>query len=208
MPLATDQRSAQSTIVSAACPRRPRRPGMWTATWRAGGRDLAVRKVEAIAAQRFEESIRVVDARFVVADKTGSMRVVRQIPPAASVDRLGPCFFVCCSEASAAGLCPLSVFATPSGDGEGVHLVTKNVLVTDAPTAFAPDLYGAAELIRAGGFELRLHKRVLGTISLSPVPPATLTSEGGYKPPPNFTWTVTAEEELLDRLGRLGHPNG
>jgi hypothetical protein len=115
---------------------------------------------------------------------------------------------VCCGEAGAAGPCPLSVFATPSGDGEGVHLVTQNVLVTDAATAFAPGLYATADLARSGGFELRLHKRVLGTISLSPVPPATLTSEGGYKPPPNFTWTVTAEEELLDRLGRLGNPNG
>jgi hypothetical protein len=82
------------------------------------------------------------------------------------------------------------------------------VLITDAPTAFAPALYSTADLSRAGGFELRLYKRVLGTISLSPVPPATITSEGGFKPPPNFTWTVTAEEELLDRLGRLGHPNG
>ena len=61
--------------------------------------------------------------------------------------------------------------------------------------------YAIGDLARVGGFELRLNKRVLGTISLSPVPPATLTSEGGFKPPPNFTWTVTAEEELLDTTG-------
>ena len=208
VPLPTAQRCDNTAIVAAACPRRARRPGTWTATWRAGGRDLAVRQVEAIAARRYEDSIRVVDARFIVSEKGGCLRVVRQIPASASVDRLGPCFFVCCGEAGAAGPCPLSVFATPSGDGEGVHLVTQNVLVTDAPTAFAPGLYATADLARSGGFEIRLHKRVLGTISLSPVPPATLTSEGGYKPPPNFTWTVTAEEELLDRLGRLGNPNG
>jgi len=57
-----------------------------------------------------------------------------------------------------------------------------------------------------GGFELRLNDRVLGTASLSPVPPATLTAEGGFKPPPGFTWTAAAEEELMNRLGRLGKP--
>ena len=132
------------------------------------------------------------------------MRVVRQIPAAVNLERLGPCFFVMCGEQGTGGHCLLSVFATPSGDGNGVHLVTQSVLVTDAPTAFAPGLHAIGDLAKAGGFELRLNKRVLGTISLSPVPPATLTSEGGFKPPPNFTWTVTAEEELLDRLGRLG----
>jgi hypothetical protein len=208
VPLTSEQRTATSAIVAAACPRRPRRPGHWTATWRAGGRDLCARSAEAMAVRRFEDSIRVVDARFIVAEKTGSLRIVRQIPAAASLDRLGPCFFISSGEAGSVGYCPLSVFATPSGEGEGLHLVTQDVLVTDAPTAFAPALYSNAELARTGGFELRLHKRVLGTISLSPVPPATITSEGGFKPPPNFTWTVTAEEELLDRLGQLGHPGG
>jgi hypothetical protein len=208
VPLTAEQRAGTSTVVSAACPRRPRRPGTWTVTWRAGGRELAITSAEAIAARRFEDSIRVIDSRFVVAEKAGTMRVVRQIPAAANVDRLGPCFFVSSAESGAAGHCPLSVFATPSGDGDGVHLVTENVLITDAPTAFAPGLYAVADLARTGGFELRLQHRVLGTVSLSPVPPASLTAEGGFKPPPNFTWTVTAEEELLDRLGRLNNPNG
>jgi hypothetical protein len=206
--LTAEQRTATSTVVAAACPRRPRRPDLWTATWKVGGRELCVRSAEAIAARRFEDSIRVVDARFVVAEKAGSVRIVRQIPVAASLDRLGPCFFLSSGDAGAAGYRPLSVFATPTGEGDSVLLVTQDVLITDAPTAFAPALYSNADLSRAGGFELRLYKRVLGTISLSPVPPATITSEGGFKPPPSFTWTVTAEEELLDRLGRLGHPNG
>jgi len=208
IPLTADQRTGTSAIVLAACPRRPRRPGAWTVAWRAGGREIAVRRAEAIAGRRFEDSVRMIDARFVVAEKGGLMRVLRQIPAAANLDRIGPCFFVSSSDAGTAGRCPLSVFATPSGEGEGIHLVTETVLVTDAPTAFAPGLHAIADLARTGGFELRLQKRILGTISLSPVPPATLTAEGGFKPPPNFSWTVTAEEELLDRLGRLGNPNG
>ncbi len=84
----------------------------------------------------------------------------------------------------------------------------QDVLITDAPTVFAPGLLESAELVRVGGFELRLNGRILGTASLSPVPPATLTSEGGFKPPPDFTWTAAAEDELLDRLGRLGNQNG
>ena len=53
VPLTADQRSGTSAIVSAACPRGPRRPGLWTATWRAGGRELAASSAEAIACPAF-----------------------------------------------------------------------------------------------------------------------------------------------------------
>jgi hypothetical protein len=44
---------------------------------------------------------------------------------------------------------------------------------------------------------------VLGVLPLSPVPTATFTAEGGYKPPPEFTWSASAEDELSERLARL-----
>ena len=148
--------------------------------------------------------MRVVAARFVVAEKSGAVSVLRQIPGTTTVDRLGPSFLVASSERGAAGLCRLEVFAISPGEGNPVQLVSRDVMVTDAPTTFAPGVFASADLVRVGGFELRLNGRLLGTASLSPVPPAALTSEGGFKPPPNFTWTTAAEEELLDRLGRLG----
>ena len=45
--------------------------------------------------------------------------------------------------------------------------------------------------------------RSLGVLSLRPGPEATFTNEGGFKPPPDYTWSAAAEEEMNDRLGRL-----
>jgi hypothetical protein len=208
VPLTAEQRGATSALVTAACPRRSRRPGAWSVSWRVGGRELAARRVEAIAARRFEDSVRVADARFAVADKTGAVRVVRQPPAAGTVERVGPCFLIASGESGAVGLCRLTVYAVALGEPNPAQLMNQEVVVTDAPSIFAPGLLAAADLARVGGFELRLNGRVLGTASLSPVPPATLTAEGGFKPPPDFTWTAAAEEELQERLGRLGNQNG
>jgi hypothetical protein len=205
VPLTAEQRGATEAVVTAACPKLSRRPGAWSAVWRVGGRELAARRVEAIPARRFEDSVRVADARFAVADKAGAVRVVRQPPAPGAADRLGPCFLVASAEPGAVGLCRLGVFAVGPGDPRPALLVDQEVLVTDAPTVFAPGLLGTADLARVGGFELRLNGRVLGSASLSPVPPATLTAEGGFKPPPDFTWTAAAEDELQERLGRLGN---
>jgi hypothetical protein len=90
------------------------------------------------------------------------------------------------------------------GSTSATQLLEQEMLVTDAPTPFAPGLLGVDELAPVGGFELRLNGRILGTASLSPVPPAILTAEGGFKPPPDFPWTSAAEEELSERLRRLG----
>ena len=78
--------------------------------------------------------------------------------------------------------------------------------VTDGPTPVAPGLLPMSELKHASAFELRVKGRVLGVLPLSPVPTATFTAEGGYKPPPEFTWTAAAEDELSERLARLMGP--
>ena len=141
-------------------------------------------------------------------DKANVITLRRQLPPLSEVGRVGPCFLVSSREAGMAGLCRLRIHAQVPGGVQSPLLLEHDVLVTDAPVVFAPGLLGAAELGRVGGFELRLNGRVLGTASLSPVPPAALTAEGGFKPPPDFTWTAAAEEELQERLGRLGGQNG
>jgi hypothetical protein len=122
-----------------------------------------------------------------------------------TVERIGPCFLVASGESGTAGLCRLTVFAVSPGSSSPTRLLDQEVLITDAPTPFTPGLLEVEDLARVGSFELRLNGRVLGTASLSPVPPATLTAEGGFKPPPDFPWTAAAEDELQERLGRLGN---
>lgn len=202
--LTAAQRSATEAILTVVCPRVPRRPGGWSVVWRAGERILAADRVEAIGAQRFEDSVQLLDTRFAVADRCGPPHMVRVPPAVGTFSRVGPCFLVSNSIPGLAGLCRLGVFAILPGFPEAVQLLEDEVLVTDAPTVFAPGLVEAFDLVRISAFELRLNGRVLGTAALSPVPSASITSEGGFKQPREFTWSAAAEEELLDRLSRLG----
>ncbi|MFO0797500.1 MAG: hypothetical protein U0804_08475 [Gemmataceae bacterium] len=201
--LSGSQLAAREAVLTAACPKVPRRVGRWAVSWVVGGREMCVQRVEGIPARRFEASLRVADTRFVVADKGGAVRVVRQPPAAGEVVRVGPCFLVASSEPGMAGVCRLQVHAATPGESRPPLLMEQDVLVTDGPTAFAPGLLDAAETPRVGGFELRHKGRVLGSASLRPVPAAALTAEGGFKPPPDFAWTPTADDELAERLSRL-----
>ena len=57
-----------------------------------GGVELYAHRLTAVSGRRFVQSLRLMDARFVVADKGGTVRVVRQAPAAGEADRIGPCF--------------------------------------------------------------------------------------------------------------------
>jgi hypothetical protein len=204
VPLSAHQRSSTEAVIAAGCPKVPRRVGSWSVIWRIGTEEFARRRVEVIPERRFEETVRILDTRFAVADKAGVVRIVRQPPPPGTFESLGPCFLIASSETGAVGICRFSLFAVSMGEQIPMPLMSQEMLVTDAPSSFAPGLVGVNDLSRIGGFELRLEGRTVGTASLSPVPPAMLTGEGGFKPPPEFTWTAAAEDELLDRLRRLG----
>lgn len=201
--LSSSQRAAREAIVTAVPPKHPRRVGTWTVTWRIGTLTLAAQQISGIPAKRFEQSLRVSDTRFVVAGKGSAVKVTRQPPPLAELTRVGPCFLVASSEPGMAGLCRLQIHAIVSGDAKSALLMEQDVLVTDGPTVFAPGMIEVADLGRVSGFELRHKSRLLGTASLSPVPTAVLNSEGGFKPPPEFSWTNTADDELSERLARL-----
>jgi hypothetical protein len=201
--LSSSQLAAREAVVTAVPPKHPRRVGAWSVTWRIGTQDLAVQQVHGIAAKRFEQSLRVSDTRFVVAGKGGTVKVTKQPPPTAELSHVGPCFLVVSSEPGMAGLCRLQIHAVLSGDARSSLLMEQDVLVTDGPTVFAPGTVEIAELGRVSGFELRHKLRLLGTASLSPVPTAVLNSEGGFKPPPEFSWTNAADDELGERLSRL-----
>jgi hypothetical protein len=201
--LSSSQLAAKEAVVVVAPPKVPRRVGAWSVAWVVGGREVSRQVVQGIPARRFEQSLRVSDTRFVTADKAGGVRVAKQPPAGADFARLGPCFLVASSEPGMAGVCRLHVHATVPGEARPALLMENDVLVTDGPAVFAPGLMDAADLARVSGFELKHKGRVLGVASLSPVPTAALTAEGGFKPPPDFGWSGAAEDELSDRLGRL-----
>lgn len=203
VPLTGVQLGGKEALVTAAPPKFPRRAGAYTVTWAAGGRELYTHRVQAITATRFVGSLRVCDSRFVAADKGGATRLFRHAPASGEAVRLGPCFVLASREPGAAGVFTLSVTAVVPGSVRPPVLLERAVLVTDGPTLFAPGMLDVADLENVTAFELRYKERVLGVLSVSPVPAAQFNAEGSFKPPPEFAWTSAAEDELAERLSKL-----
>jgi hypothetical protein len=201
--LTAGQLARAEALVVAVCPAAPRAPGAWSVTWAAGDRVLAAHRVRAISAARFADGVRVLETRFAIVDAGGGVRTTKAPPALGGADRVGPCFVLAGVEPGAAGVCRFDVTGVYTGGGEGGLWREAEALVTDAPAAFVPALFGADELTRVSGFELRLSGRLLGVASLRPVPAAALDGEGGFAPPPDFTWSAAADDELADRLRRL-----
>lgn len=202
VPLTASQLEGKEALVTALPPRLPRKAGEWTVTWTCPGRELATTKLRAVTPRAFRSSLRVSDTRFGIVTTDGQFRVVRQMP-AEGVAKAGPCFFVASREPGMAGRAEFEIGVQVPGVDRSPTVLEQTVLITDGPTPVAPGLIPMAELKHASAFELRIKGRVLGVLPLSPVPTATFTAEGGYKPPPEFTWSAAAEDELSERLARL-----
>jgi hypothetical protein len=202
VPLTAGQLGGKEALVTALPPRLPRKAGEWTVTWTCPGRELATTRIRAVTPRVFWDSLRVVDTRFGIVTPDGDFRVVRQMP-ADGVAKAGPVFFVSSREAGLAGLAEFEIGVQVPGVDRSPTVLEQTILVTDGPTPVAPGLLPMTELKHASAFELRVKGRVLGVLPLSPVPTATFTAEGGYKPPPEFTWSAAAEDELSERLARL-----
>ncbi len=201
--LCSSQLAGRQALVAVMPRRHPRRIGAWTATWLLGDRPLATQRLRAISQNHFRRSLRLSDTRFVIQAPDGSVRLARQAPPLEELGRLGPCFLVSSSEPGMAGMCPIRVAAQVSGAVQPPLMQEQEVLITDGPTMIAPGTLDAAELAQVSGFEIKVRNRTLGVLSLCPAPTAAFTSEGGFKPPHDFTWTAAAEEEMTERLNRL-----
>jgi hypothetical protein len=202
--LCSTQLAGRMALLTVAPRRYPRRLGAWTATWLLGDRPLISQRVRGISQSQFQRSLRISDTRFVVQDKSGGLvRLVRQIPPLEYASRAGPCFLVSSGEPGMAGICRLRITAQIPGAVQPPLLLEDDVLITDGPTMVAPGTLDAADLSQVTGFELCARARSLGVLSLCPAPTATFTSEGGFKPPHEFTWSAAAEEEMTERLNRL-----
>lgn len=201
--LTAAQLARPEAVVVAACPEVPRQVGPWWVTWLAGERTLTTQRVHAITAARFESGVRLLEARFAVVDSAGAVRTVKLPPSLVGAERVGPCFVLAGSEAGAAAVCRFEVMGISTGEFYPVLWREAEAVVTDGPSVFVPALFEAAQLDRVSGFELRLNGRLLGVASLRPVPAAVLNGEGGFTPPPEFTWSSAADDELADRLKRL-----
>ena len=202
VPLTATQLGGKEALVTALPPKLPRRAGEWTVTWTCPGRELATTRLKAITPRAFRDSLRVVDTRFGIVTPDGEFRVVRQMP-ADGVVKAGPVFFVASREPGLGAVAEFEIGVQMPGVDRPPSVLEQTVLVTDGPTPVAPGLLPMTELKHASAFELRVKRRVLGVLPLSPVPTATFTAEGGYKPPPEFTWSAAAEDELSERLARL-----
>jgi hypothetical protein len=208
VPLTSSQLRGKEVLLTASPPKPPRRSGTYTATWYAGTRELTTLRVQAVTGAKFVQSLRLSDTRFVVADKAGALRFVRHAPPpGAEAGRIGPCFVVCSNQPGMAGWITLKAVGQPAAPDAAVQ-AEQAVLVTDGPTVFAPGMFDFAEVAGLSGFELRHKAQSLGLVSLHPVPTASFNAEGGFKPPPEFAWTPTAEEELAERLAKLMKDEG
>lgn len=201
--LCSSQLAGRQALVSVALPKVPKRRGTWTATWVLGGQPLAEHQVRAISQKEFQRSLRVSDTRFIIQTEKQGTTLARHVPPLTGDVRIGPCFLVSSKEPGMAGLCPLEVRGLVADTHQPPLLFQDEALITDGPTMFAPGTLDATDLQQVSAFELRLKGEVLGTLSLCPAPVATFTSEGGFRPPPDFPWSIAADDELSERLGRL-----
>jgi hypothetical protein len=207
--LCSSQLKGRHALITVIPPRFPQRIGSWLATWMIDGQPLATQRIRAISKRHFHRSLRISDTHFLIESIKGEVSLARQLPPLEEVKQAVPCFLVGSREPGMAGVCRLEVRALAAGNAK--HPATaleQDVLITDGPTRFAPGSLHASDLAEVTGFELRLKTTTLGILSLAPAPTASFTSEGGFKPACEFSWSPTAEEELNERLGRLIEERG
>jgi hypothetical protein len=198
---ASQLRSRQALI--AVMPPRPRRTGIWLIQWLLADHLLATLKIKAISKKHFLRSLRVSTTRFVLLSEKDEVHIVRTLPPLDAVRRVAPCFMVSSGEPGMAGLAALRLRARLESGAQAPVLEDREVLVTDGPTPVIPDPIDVAELAHVKHFALEGAAGTVGILPLMPVPSATFTSEGGFRPVEDFAWSPAAEEQLGERLGRL-----
>ena len=186
-----------------------RRAGEYSIAWRLGACSLHTQRLQVITKKKFLTSLRISATRFVVQKRNGDISVVRWLPHKdgelmlEGITRVGPCFFICSSEAGMAGVASFKMEAVVEGESAAPLTLEDEMLVTDGPMPLVPGTLAAAELARIKHFTLSTSVRRLGILPLTPAPTAQFTSEGGFAPLDDFLWSPAAEEQLNDRLGKL-----
>lgn len=201
--LVGSQLSSPHALVTIQAEKRPRRLGHWSVSWTLGDRVIARNEVRVISQRAFQRSLYLSDSRYVLQAKSGKSALTRHVPTAAEADRLGPCFLVASREPGMAALAQLEMRMQYRGGERSPVSMTHEVLVTDGPTLFLPGTVAAEDVTNVAAFEILARGQSLGILSTSPAPAAAFTSEGGFKSPDDYGWSLAAEEELADRLGKL-----
>jgi hypothetical protein len=202
--LTASQLASRQALVSLAPRRFPRRIGTWYVAWMIAGRPLAVTMMRGISAAYFHRSLRSQDARFIVQPLQGVARSSRGLLPDHAFKTASPCFIVSSREPGMAGRAAMQIVAQPVCAGAPTVLWEGKMLITDGPRRVAPIVMDRTALVGWGGFELRTQEESIATLSTSPIPSATFTGEAGFRPPGDYAWTPAADDELNDRLNRLG----
>lgn len=204
IPLTGQQLMAKEALLHAVMPKVPRQAGAIRVSWYVGSSELWTQTILGIGIRQFLMGLRVSDARLVTVNQAGTINIVRHGPLAPDVTQVGPCFVLASKEEAIAGMIPLQIVATmPHLNDPQPVMLEQERLIGDGLTIFAPGLLNVADLKDVTGFELRHQNRVLGTMSISPIPAAKFNSEGGFTAPANFNWSPLAEDELAHRLGKL-----
>jgi hypothetical protein len=184
-------------------PPRPRRTGVWLIQWLLDGEVLATLKIKVISKKQFLRSLRISATRFVVQFLTGEVQLIRNLPPLDGVRRVAPCFLIGSGEPGLAGLATLRVLAKTGSSLTAPLLHESEMLVSDGPMPLCADMLDVSELAHIKHFSLDSPAGTIGILPLTPVPSATFTTEGGFRPVEDFVWSPAAEEQLNESLSRL-----
>jgi hypothetical protein len=200
--LSSSQLRTRQAVV-AVTPPRPRHTGSWVIDWRLDDRVLATQRVKAVSKRHFLRSLRISATRFVVHLRTGERQVMRCLPPQGTACRVGPCFLVGSSEPGIAGRAALRVVAKIETGEDAPVFADQDLLISDGPMPLYAGEVDRDDLANVKHFVLASPAGTVGILPLAPVPSATFTSEGGFRPVEDFAWSPAAEEQLNERLGRL-----
>jgi hypothetical protein len=169
--------------------------------WRVGNRILARCSMRNVSRSMFQESIYLVESRYVYQDDPQSMNKEshRATAPENAFPR--PCFVLASKEPGLAGVCPLELRVNFRDQARRPMAVLETMVITQTPALFSPKVPVRCGEIRS--FELFCAGRMLGVVRVSPAPSASFNREGGFKATEDYLWNAWAEEEVANRLQML-----
>jgi hypothetical protein len=201
--LTRSQLQSNQACISVMSPQRPHGFDPCSARWILGGTVLATAEVRRISQAAFQQSLYLVEGRYLSAGEDGSLTLRHHPPGRDEAQGFRPCFLVASREPGVAGLCTLDVRVQFRDRALRPLLRKQEMLVMDGPSLCLPDLASVAGSDPLHALELLIEGRHLGVLSASPTPVAVFNGEGGFRAAEDFPWTPVVEEELVDRLEKL-----
>jgi hypothetical protein len=225
MPLSGAQLLRKEASLSVVLPPWPQRVGSCCLRWLLGDRLLAHCELRVISPAAFQQSLYLAVGRFLAQGKDGAALyryhsfdglafAKHPLPergearaekgPASEVTKgMRPCFLIASREPGMAGLCALEVRVQFRDPNYRPQAIKDEIMATDRPSLFVPDLTPIADLQQVRSYELFSKGQFLGALQVSPTPAAAFTGEGGFRAAADFDWTPFNEDELFDRLEKL-----